>query len=172
MQVRPAQVSDAEAVGLVNAQAWRGAYAGLMPQDYLDALDPAERGRAWRRRLESIQPPTSVLVLERGTEGVVGFASLGPARDPDADPSATGEVMAIYLLPEHWRGGGGRVLMAEAVRRLSDAGFREATLWVLETNDRARRFYEAVGWSLDGQRRVDESYGFALAEVRYRRSLD
>jgi ribosomal protein S18 acetylase RimI-like enzyme len=62
--------------------------------------------------------------------------------------------------------------MAEAVRRLSDAGFREATLWVLETNDRARRFYEAVGWSLDGQRRVDESYGFALAEVRYRRSLD
>jgi hypothetical protein len=51
------------------------------------------------------------------------------------------------------------------------AGFAEATLWVLDTNERARRFYAAGGWTLDEVTRQDDSHGFPIDEVRYRRSL-
>jgi Acetyltransferase (GNAT) family. len=62
--------------------------------------------------------------------------------------------------------------MAEATRLLTDSGCREAILWVLESNQRARRFYEAAGWRADGGHKIDESYGFPMSLVRYRRRLD
>jgi hypothetical protein len=41
-------------------------------------------------------------------------------------------------------------------------------LWVLETNTRARRFYESGGWRADGSSKTANSRGFPLVEVRYR----
>jgi GNAT superfamily N-acetyltransferase len=73
-----------------------------------------------------------------------------PARDDDAEPASAGELAAIYLVPELWGTGLGRELMASGLSALCDAGFGEATLWVLDTNSRARRFYEAAGWHADG----------------------
>ena len=57
--------------------------------------------------------------------------------------------------------------MAEARRRLAEAGFSEAILWVLQGNDRARSFYEGEGWSPDGA-----TPGRATSPFRRRRSLD
>lgn len=171
LRVRPAQLGDAEALGVVHVRAWQAAYRGQLPQEYLDGLDPVARGRQWEQRLAAVQPPTELLVLHHDSAGVVGFAALSDSRDADAAPRAVGEVMAIYLLATHWGQGGGRLLMAEALRRLADTGHREATLWVLETNERARRFYEAGGWRPDGGTRTEELGGIALREVRYRRPV-
>lgn len=54
---------------------------------------------------------------------------------------------------------------------LDETGFEEATLWVLDTNDPARRFYEATGWLADGTTRRVELGGLPLDEVRYRRQV-
>ena len=78
---------------------------------------------------------------------------------------------AIYLLADFWGQGLGRSLMAAACERLRDAGFTEATLWALDTNERARKFYEAAGWALDGASKQDDSRGFPITELRYRRRL-
>ena len=61
--------------------------------------------------------------------------------------------------------------MARAERLLTDAGFTEALLWVLEDNARARRFYEATGWEVDGRVKTVEIGGRELVEVRYRKTL-
>jgi hypothetical protein len=61
--------------------------------------------------------------------------------------------------------------MTGALERLAAAGFAQATLWVLGTNARARRFYEAAGWSADGMVRTEDFQGLRLTEVRYRRPL-
>jgi hypothetical protein len=61
--------------------------------------------------------------------------------------------------------------MAAALGRLGEAGFGQVILWVLDTNVRARRFYEAGGWHADGPVKQDDSFGIPLTEVRYRRSL-
>jgi hypothetical protein len=42
---------------------------------------------------------------------------------------------------------------------------------VLDSNARARRFYEAGGWHADGAAKQDDSFGVPMTEERYRRSL-
>jgi len=60
-------------------------------------------------------------------------------------------------------------LFIQAVRRPWTA----VTLWVLEANQRARRFYEALDFSLDGAERTQTSLiGAPLHEVRYRKSVN
>ncbi|MHB1533127.1 MAG: GNAT family N-acetyltransferase [Acidimicrobiales bacterium] len=167
--VRAAQPADADAMGLVHVRSWQAAYAGHFPQEFLDALDPAARAEGWRRILEAAQRDRQADLIADIDGRVGGFASVGPSRDDDA--GGGGELYAIYLLPELWGRGLGRRLMTSALDTLAGLGFDAATLWVLEGNHRARRFYEAGGWSADGAARVDDSRGFPIAEVRYQRPL-
>ena len=71
--------------------------------------------------------------------------------------------------PERWRAGAGRALLAAVEHALTDAGFAEATLWVLEQNERARRFYERAGWHDDGGRQQERFLETDVTEVRYRK---
>ncbi|OPG08397.1 GNAT family N-acetyltransferase [Microbispora sp. GKU 823] len=86
-------------------------------------------------------------------------------------PKRRTEISAIYLSAEVWGAGVGRRLMAAALDSLAAAGYEQATLWVVDGNMRARRFYERGGWRPDGAVQRDESDGFPLTEVRYRRAL-
>jgi hypothetical protein len=61
--------------------------------------------------------------------------------------------------------------MSAALACLAEARFGQATLWVLDSNARARRFYEAGGWRADGAQKIEESWGFPITQVRYKRSL-
>ncbi len=78
---------------------------------------------------------------------------------------------AIYVLPERWGHGARHALMASAVDALREAGNSTATLWVLETNTRARTYYEAHGWSADGATKVEERGSFVLREPRYHTAI-
>lgn len=171
MSVRHGVPGDAVALAAVHVRTWQAAYAGLIPQDYLDSLDPAQREPGWRQWLDRVRPPAAILVWAEPAAAPAGFVTVLPSRDPGVDASVTGEIAAMYLLPGHQGAGAGRELMAAAVDHLAAAGFRRATLWVLGTNVRARRFYEAAGWLPDGASKVDESWGFPLDEVRYERVL-
>ncbi|GAB3845870.1 GNAT family N-acetyltransferase [Dactylosporangium cerinum] len=170
MLVRPATVLDAGAIAVVQTRTWQAAYRGQMPQEYLDRRDPEQGRIRWLRWLEGNQAPAAVFVLDDDGAGVVGFVSVAPSRDDDTDPRFVGEVQALYVLPGHWDRGAGRLLMRAALRRLRESGYGDVILWVLATNDRARRFYEAGGWHPDGATKIDDSRGFPLTEVRYRHS--
>ena len=54
---------------------------------------------------------------------------------------------------------------------LRGAGFSAAMLWVLDTNEIGRGFYQRGGWRLDEASKLDESFGAPLSEVRYRIGL-
>ena len=174
VSVRPATLADADGIGLVQVRSWQAAYRGQIPQDYLDGLDPARRAAVWRRALtETGRSRAGLLVAEPegAAGGIAGFASLCPSRDSDTDPRVTGEVAAIYAAPEAWGTGAGRALMAAAVAELARLGYADAILWVLDSNDRARRFYSIAGWEEDGAVKTDASRGFDLSEIRYRMVL-
>jgi RimJ/RimL family protein N-acetyltransferase len=172
VRVRRAVVSDAEALATVHVRAWQAAYRGQVPQDYLDGLDPAQRWQGWAQWVSTDQPPLGTSVLEHDVDGVIGLINVAHSRDPDTDPLMVGEVVAVYLLPGHWGEGGGRTLMHDGLRRMAEAGCRDAVLWVLESNQRARRFYEVGGWKADGSAKTDDSRGFPCREVRYRRRIE
>lgn len=170
--VRLAAADDAGVIGELHVRSWRTAYRGIVPAEVLDALDPAERTRNWLERIERPRRETRVWVIERD-ERVIGFASTGLCRDSDLPPR-TAELYAIYLDPDAFSTGAGRELLAHAVDDLRERGYPRAALWVLEENERARRFYEVAGWEWDGT--VKGGGGSAGSdgwpdEVRYRLDL-
>ncbi len=42
--IRAAEPADAAALGRVHVRAWQAAYPGVMPDDFLDGLDPVQFG--------------------------------------------------------------------------------------------------------------------------------
>jgi ribosomal protein S18 acetylase RimI-like enzyme len=170
--VRPATVEDAEPITDAHVRAWQQGYRGMIPDSYLDALDAERPNRIERRRVD-IGSPDNPRVFNLAGEydgDVVGWFAGGPSRDDDRHQS-TGEVWAIYVHPEFWRTGVGGALMTAGLERLTLDGYTEATLWVLEANQRARGFYERFDWRTDGATNFFERDGHQVPEVRYRRPL-
>jgi GNAT superfamily N-acetyltransferase len=161
--VREATAADADAIGRIHIETWRGAYRGLLPDDLLAALAVDERQRRWRETLSRERPPGSATFVAHERGEAVGFASVGAAR---AEADGVGELYAIYVHPTSWSTGAGRALIRRAEKSLRGSGFREAMLWVLEGNERGERFYRAAGWKPNG-RKVDELQGVEVVELRY-----
>jgi len=148
MRIREAETKDARAIAEIHVASWQAAYRGQLTDDYLDGLTTDDRLEQHRRTLEDPRHDWRTWVAE--DEGqVVAFAVTGPSEDADAG-DRTGEVYAIYLDPGRVGTGLGRTLFERAVGDLRERGFTSATLWVLDTNRRARRFYEIAGWLPDG----------------------
>jgi GNAT superfamily N-acetyltransferase len=147
-RIRSATPDDARPVAEVHVASWRHAYRAVLPDEYLDRLSVDEREAMWLGAFADPDKRSGAFVAEEGGR-IVGFASFCPSRDEDA-PAGTGEVPAIYVEPSAMGKGVGRELLEEATAELRLAGFTRATLWVLEANERARRFYENEGWAWDG----------------------
>src|ERR1700691_3096251 len=145
--VRPAEPGDEPGIALAHVTSWQDAYRGHMPQDFLDGLDVGQRAEAWRQRFPAAKQSRGDVVVVESAGEIAGFAVFGPSRDADADPGRTGEVGAIYLRPGSIGQGLGRLLMDAVVSGLAGLGYADATLWVLDENARARRFYERAGWT-------------------------
>jgi len=164
--IRAASAEDADAIAGVHIDGWRWGYRGQLPDEFLDGLDPVTRAARWRAILAGELGPVSTFVAERERR-VVGFASCGPARDDDS--SGAGEVYAIYVEESAAGTGVGAALLHQVVMELRDRfAFDSAFLWVLESNARARRFYEREGWLADGVAKTDVLGGVTVRELRYR----
>ena len=158
--IRKARVDDAETIARIHVQAWREAYRGIVPPEYLAALSEEKRAVFWRDQL-TVGRSITLVALEEGE--VVGWASGGPS---EVSASSLGsEVYAIYLAPAFWRRGVGRALMKEIEGMLRGS----VVLWVLRENQSARRFYEALGYLPDGAEKEADFGGIRLTEIRLRK---
>ena len=170
MRVRQATASDTQAIAEIAVRSWQVGYAGQVPQAYLDGLDVSRRGQTIQAMLAKSSGPSRVfLVAENASGRVLGFANVRPSEENFG--SAEGELQSLYVHPDAWRHGLGSELMGACLQRLRTAGKLEAVLWVLDSNDRARRFYENRCWVPDGASRPIVIAQQRLVEVRYRRIL-
>ncbi len=168
--IRRAIPKDAPEIAALHIRSWQWTYRGQIPDAYLDGLPRTidHRTAQWQEALGNGAREECEWVADR--EGIlIGFASAGPGRD--GLPASTGEVYAIYVDPDVAGTGVGWLLFTRTVEELRERGYDVATLWVLESNQRARRFYERAGWSADGATKVEQREGFVLREVRYRMPL-
>ncbi len=104
----------------VHVRSWQVAYRGLLPDEYLDALDPADRAARYTFADSGPDRPYTTVAVEE--DRICGFATIGPCRDMDKAESAFGELYAIYVHPACWNIGMGRALIQEARKQLSDRG--------------------------------------------------
>jgi L-amino acid N-acyltransferase YncA len=168
MSISPATLEDARAIAQVHVLSWQHAYRDLLPQEFLASLSVAKREAMWR---EIITLGTSELLVAKAAGQVCGFANFGVSRDEGAAPH-TAELMAIYLLPQVWSTGVGRVLLHDTLDRTNALGFERITLRVIANNTRAIRFYEAAGFTSEPSSLKHCTVGgVSLEEIRYGRPI-
>ena len=165
--LRDARPTDARRFEEIRIAGWKTAYAGIFAPEFLDALTVEDERVAQREQWLAELPDGHVMLVADVGGEVAGGAILTPSRDDDLPDAA--ELLALYVDPDRHGSGIGTLLM--------DAGFARMphdvqTLWTLEDNAPARRFYERHGFVADGARKVfDRAPGSGNpAEVRYRRS--
>lgn len=136
--VRTATEADRDAIEDVRRRTWHAAYdhlwgAAVIDQYFAGVIDlrGSPRPEGWAAR------PWSLVVEHGGT--VAGLARAGVLT------TRVGELVMLYVAPEHQGRGAGVKLWDEVVRRLRAAGCHELQLWVLSRNTPARRFYERRG---------------------------
>ena len=168
--VRLAEPCDALAVARVHVRSWQAAYRGHMPDTFLDSLRPEDRVTRYDFATRDPNLPRTVVAELDGF--IAGFAATAPSRDTDLAGQGYGELCGLYLDPDYWGRGFGKILISSARARLAgELGFGHACLWVLDGNARAERFYQLDGWRRDGARKTEAVWGAVVEEVRYRREL-
>lgn len=168
--IRRACAADAGAIAALHIASWQAVYRQELPAAFLDSQSLADHTERWHERLTSAS--THVLVLE-DDGAIVGFAASGPTRDRDDAEGGVWELYNLHIEPDR-RGHrlGSRLFDATAaLARRSGRDF--LSLWVVESNEQARRFYERHGMQADGATQVHTMGDHAaLHEVRYRISLE
>ncbi len=165
VQIRLTKSSDAGGIAKVHVETWRYAYRGLIPDSYLNSLSIQKRTKGWKKYLKNLTAKVFPLVAVIDGE-VVGWCTIGKSRDDDAD-NDTGELYGISVHRDHMGKGVGSKLMEKGLKILKDKGYKKATLWVLDTNENTRKWYESKMWKLDGTEKIEQRDGFDLHEIRY-----
>ena len=166
---RQAKVTNACLVAQLQIDATLAAYGRMFPASAPPPVFDDVHAQ-WRGRLgdgETTRQTTLVAVDDGQIVGVV-VAGADPVRRD------RGHVARFYVAPDRWGQGIGRHLYRAALDWLGRDDYREATLWVLERNDRARAWYERLGWRATGERKpvyevaeiVELRYLIRLADAR------
>lgn len=149
MRVRVPEFSDIATVSDIMVRSFRSAFSDFVSPETMAACTNEEN---CRRMLEDLYSGGTMHFLMSDEGGMLVW------QDTEAGP----EIVALHTLPCTRGTGLGQALMAQA---LADIGPRPVFLWAFEENSRARRFYEKLGFSHNGQARVSEFDG--AMEVRY-----
>lgn len=167
VSIRPAELKDAPGIAKVHVRTWQCAYKGQMPDSYLDSLSIERRTESWQHILSNSESKDNAKTFVALINGeVVGFCSVSHCRDNDMS-SDTGELWSIYVDQDQMGKGIGTALWNEGLNYLKKEGYKKATLWVLDTNEKTIKWYEDKGWKVEGKTKVDVRDGFKLHETRY-----
>ena len=188
--IRSASTADAAQIAVVMRDTWFAAYDGIIAPAIIDRATAPDGGarvrqsfrmRPWQRMIAAVARQPGRAQADPAAPDIIGYASFGPERDvldmpwpyPLTSAGSGGkvaELYALYVHPAWWSTGIGRALMDQVLAKVRAAGYGCITLWVLEANARARRFYQRAGFIPDGARHVLDDLG-GVTEIRYRRAL-
>jgi GNAT superfamily N-acetyltransferase len=162
LQIRPARHDDAAEIARVYIESWHDTYPGVLPTPLLRAMTPKGQTARWQASIRA-QGREAVLVAESSRYGIVGMASLGPARDDGL--GLDGEIYTLYVDPAFYGRGVGRALLKGAFSTLRKNGMSSCLIWAHARNH-ARFFYEAMGGRLIAERSA-KLMGETVPEAAY-----
>lgn len=163
MQYRVARLLDEEGIAQLHADSWRRTYRGDFLDAFLDGDLVANRHEVWRQRLGRPGDNQFVYVATEENQ-IAGFVCAYGAEDPK-----WGSLLDnLHVSHTHRRKGIGSVLIERAgswlVSAYPDCG---VYLWVLESNEGARRFYERLGATNAGAVEMENAGGGTARSCRY-----
>lgn len=163
IELRLSREADSVALAALHGEAWRYAYAGIIPGVTIERM-VTRRGPHWWRRLHGGGGGALVLELD---EVLAGYATIGPNRSLGRlGRRPRGEIYELYLKPECQGVGLGRRLFDAARGRLAGAGLAGTVVWSLADNAIGCRFYRAMGGAELGRGR-ERIGGVALDKLGF-----
>ena len=133
---------------------WRDDLSGIVPPEVLTELTAPEAEAVWadRWREAITSPPTTRhrVFVAVSDSCVAGFASAGPATDPDLWPATDGQLYELRVLPERADEGHASRLLHAVADTLADDGFRTMCTWAVEADKEYQEFLAEAGWAADG----------------------
>lgn len=168
MEIRQATLADAPILARVLSNARLDGYRGAIPDDVLEWLVTHFGVGEWRDKMLRLGNSRRHLDLAEIGGTPVGFVEYGAREEGEIQEF---EVFSLFVEPGWKRRNIGRGLLQRAEGVLAEEGAADAVLWVLEANEKARRFYESQGWQRGEQRRSAQFGPGVLTEVNYRKHL-
>jgi ribosomal protein S18 acetylase RimI-like enzyme len=172
VSVRIAWADDADAIGGLQARAWRTTYADLLPAEALP--DEATSAEVWRAAMTRPADARNRVLVALERNRVVGFAVVGPASDPDCDPISDGELLELTVDADERGKGHGSRLVTAAVETMAADRFARAVFWAIATDDDLRTFLTGAGWAADTAHReldLDGTGSTTVKQVRLHTAL-
>lgn len=166
--IRDAVMEDAPGIAKVNYLTWLHAYRGLIPDSELDSLNLASLTDQWKQNLSLANPRGGTFVVVN-SHSVIAYSRFYPSIDRDDDEDRVATIGSMYVNPEFQRKGIGHKLMEAVLVAAKMHGFAEVTLHVLAANERAREFYENLGWEKDLDVDIGGLDEETVSKVRYRK---
>lgn len=146
--IRIARPSDAPELALLQGEVWRSAHPDLLDAEALSWWPASQRIASWELWLSDARP-AAVTLVAHCPEGLLGLCRVGRCKDPSAGDD-WGSVHGLTVDPAARGYGIGRQLLGAGLEELQALGRREVTTWVLESDERARRFWRRAGFLPDG----------------------
>ena len=160
VSLRHANATDVAAIGRIQVTTWRDAYRGLIPGDILANMRSEKIETFVTEILSGLHEGTFVLVCEAEMRPA-GFCIGGPERSEREGQCPFGEIYSMYVLPAYQRLGLGKALMGHAAEILRSNGKTGLSLWVLQGNAGALRFYQSMGGVMKETKQF-EAFGATL----------
>jgi len=162
-KIRLAKVEDSAALAQIQVNSYRIAYAGLLPQEYLDHFSYEEQTQDWKDLLGDTM--TDVLyVAENATGDIVGYAVGRPGLTNLEGYDC--ELVSLHVRRDDQRQGIGRRLFTATAAWLQARGCTSLMMWVLKQNP-SRAFYEQLGGKLIGEQTIMLGDDVQAIEVAY-----
>ena len=156
--LRAAMPGDAEIIADYHHRCWQIGYRGLIADEILDQMLPSDRLARWQALLAAPGAHQTV-VAELDGRAVAHTLVVGP------------EILNVYVDPNFWRQGLGRLMLAEGERLVSEGGHPEAVLNTLVGNEPALALYERAGWVRQDTLHPGEVFGVEFEEFELRKLL-
>ena len=164
--IREAELQDAEAIARIHALSWEAAYNSILSATAIQEKS-SQRLALWNRILQ--EDDTSLKVVAEIDGVIAGFMVLDETRDTDIKDKVL-EIWSFYFLPEYWGKMKAISLLQYAIKHAKRKRYFGLSLWVMEENIRARKFYEKHGFFFDGKKKT-ETIGKEVTELRYWNTL-
>lgn len=157
------RLGDEATLAYIQTESWKAAFKDILDADVLQRCTQIDNVTAMYRRLLEQNIGNGYLLKVEGTPHCIAWWDA--ARE--SDMSGYAELLCIHSLPNRWRKGYGSKMMDAVLRDIAAAGYTKVMLWVFDDNIRARRFYEAQGFTTDGRAKPD----IEPTEICYEKNL-
>ena len=158
--IRLVTLDDAKYCANIHSESWNFAYSDIVSKEIIDRYN-VRWPMIWNKMLSNNINSHYVITLD---DVIIGFLTISVARDNDLKDSFY-ELVGLYLNPEYVAKGYGKQAMDWIKKEIKSRGDDKISLWVLEENNRARSFYEKMGFVTDGE--IKPSGLADTYEVRY-----